>query len=171
MRPTVSRSASTLVALAAGGITLVILAVFDNTVMRDVQEQARTGDPSQLAMMTVLEALLVAGSVMLLGVLAWRSASAVVGLVYVVVGGFFGAQLWIWWNFAAAGTDALPEAVAAVLRNLFYWSAGGALNDIATIGAGMLIAGLATLARWWRIRAVAAGSVMVGTPTPGPKLP
>jgi len=171
MRRLVSGSVPTLVALAAAAIALVIVAWFDNTVMRDVQEQARTSGLSPLATMTVLEALLVAGSVLLLGVLAWRSASLVVGIAYVVVGGFFVAQLWIWWNLAAGGNDVLPEAVALALRNLFYWSTGGSLNDVATIGAGMLIAGLAALARWWRGRAVAADRVEVMVPAAGSTLP
>lgn len=172
MRRLVSRSAPTLVALAAAAIVLVIAAWFDTTVMRDVQQQALTGDPSPEAMMTVLEALLVAGSVLLLGVLAWRSASVVVGIVYGIVGSFFMAQLWIWWNLAREGSDVLPEAVALALRNLFFWATGGSpLNDIATIGAGMLIAGLAALARWWRVRAVAAGSAEVMDPTADPMLP
>ena len=171
MRRLDSGSVPTLVALAAAAIALVIVVWFDNTVMRDVQEQARTSGLSPLATMTVLEALLVAGSVLLLGVLAWRSASLVVGIAYVVVGGFFVAQLWIWWNLAAGGNDVLPEAVALALRDLFYWSTGGTLNDVATIGAGMLIAGIAALARWWRGRAVAARRVEVAVPTADSTLP
>ncbi len=171
MRRLASPSVPTIVALAAAAIALVIVAWFDSTVMRDVQEQARTSGLSPLAAVTVLEALLVAGSVLLLGVLAWRSSSAVVGLAYVVVGGFFVAQLWIWWNLAAGGNDVLPEAVALALRDLFYWSTGGSLNDVATVGAGMLIVGIATLARWWRDRAVAAGRVEVMDPTADPALP
>jgi hypothetical protein len=171
MRRVVSESVPTLVALAAAAIVLVIVAWFDNTIMVDVQQQARTSGLSSLAMMTLLEGLLVAGSVLLLGALAWRSASVVAGLAYVVVGGFFVAQLWIWWNLAAGGNDVLPEAVALALRNLFYWSTGGSLNDVATIGAGMLIAGLAALARWWRGRAIAAGSPEVVGPAARLTLP
>ena len=152
----VGGSAPALAALAVAGIVLVVVAWFDSTVMREVQQQARAADLSLLPMMIPLEALLVAGSVLLLGALAWRSASLAVGLAYAVVGGFFAAQLWIWWNLAGEGSRVLPEAVAVALRNLFYWSTGGSLNDVATIGAGMLIAGLATLARWWRVRAVTA---------------
>ncbi|MCJ7709956.1 MAG: hypothetical protein MUQ32_03915 [Chloroflexi bacterium] len=167
-----SNARRTLVALAAAAIALVIVAWFDNTVMGDAQQQARSSGPSYLAMIVLLGSLLVAGSVLLLGVLAWRSASVVVGLAYVVVGGFFAAQLWIWWNLAAGGNEVLPEALAQALRNLFYWSTGGSsLNDVGTIGAGMLIAGIATLARWWRGRAVAAGRVEVMDPGADPTLP
>jgi hypothetical protein len=103
MERPVGRNAPTIMALAAAAIALVTVVWFDNTVMRDVQEQARTSGLSSLATVTVLEELLVAGTVLLVGVLAWRSASVVVGLAFVVVGGFFVAQLWIWWNLAAQG--------------------------------------------------------------------
>lgn len=171
MRRLARRGASTFAALAAAAIVLAIVAWFDNAIMGDVQQQARTSGPSSLAMLTLLEGLLVAGSILLLGVLAWRSASVVVGLAYVVIGGFFAAQLWIWWDLAAGGNDVLPEAIASALRNLFYWSTGGSLNDVATIGAGMLIAGLAALARWWRGRAVVADRVEVVVPAAHPTLP
>ncbi len=171
MRSLASRSFLTLVALAAAAIALVIVVWFDNTVLPGVQESGRTGDLSPLAALTALESLLVAGSVLLLGWLAWRSASVVVGLAYVVVGGLFMAQLWLWWNLAAAGNEVLPEALALVLRELFYSTTGGRLNDVSTIGAGMLIAGIATLARWWRVRAVAAGPVEVMDATADPALP
>jgi hypothetical protein len=167
-----SKARWTIAALAAAAIALVIAAWLDNTVMPDAQEQARTSDVSPLATMIILEGLLVAGSILLLGVLAWRSASLVVGLAYVVVGGFFAAQWWLWWNLASARVDVLPEVLALALRNLFYNSTGGGpLNDVGTIAAGMLIAGVATLARWWRGRAVAPGRTEVIDPATGSSLP
>lgn len=165
-----SKTSRTLVVLAAAAIALVIAAWFDNTVMRDVQEEARTSDPSPAFTMTVLGSLLVAGSVLLLGVLAWRSASAVVGFAYVVVGGFFAALPWLWWNLASVRSDVLPEALALAIRELGS-STEGPLNAVGTIGAAMLIAGIAALARWWRERAVAAGRVEVMDPTADPTLP
>ncbi len=165
-----SKTSRTLVALAAAAIALVIAAWFDNVVMGDVRERARTSDPSPIFTMTVLGSLLVAGSVLMLGVLAWRSASVVVGLVYVVVGAFFAALPWLWWNLARMTVDVLPEALAVAIRELGS-STGGPLNAVGTIGAAMLIAGIATLARWWRVRAVAAGRVEVMDPTADPTLP
>ncbi len=165
-----SKAGRTLVALGAAAIALVIAAWFDNTVISDAQEQAKT-DFSPLATMTLLEGLLVAGSVLLLGMLAWRSTSAVVGLAYVVVGGFFAAQTWLWWNVASARSDVLPEALALALRNLFYFSTGGSLNDVGTIAAGMLIVGVAMLARWWRDRVVGGSRARVKDPRAEPTLP
>ena len=150
-----SRVGRTVMTLVVAAIALVIVAWFDNTLMGDAQQQVQArADVAGLGLMSALGSLLVAGFVLVLGVLAWRSASVVVGLVYVVVGAFFAAQLWLWWNVASAGSDVLPEALAVPLRNLFHTSTGGSasLNDVATIGGAMLIAGVVALARWWRVR-------------------
>lgn len=163
-----------LVALAAAAIVLVIAAWFDTTVMFETRRQAAaTFDIAGTTYMTALGSLLVAGSVLLLGVLAWRAASLVVGLAYVVVGGFFVALPWLVWNLAVQTNDGppiLPEPLAVALGRI-YFSTGGDLNTVGTIGAGMLIAGIAALVRWWQARAVAAGSVEVTDPTADPTLP
>jgi hypothetical protein len=165
-----SRTSKTVAALAVAAIVLVVAAWFDNTVMRDAGEQTRTSVPDAFVTMTVLGSLLVARSVLLLGVLAWRSASVVVGLAYVVAGGFFAALPWLWWNLAVTN-DVLLEALGVALREFFYSTQGSGLNAVGTIGAGMLIAGIAALARWWRGRDVAAGRVEVMDPAADPTLP
>jgi hypothetical protein len=178
-----SRTSRTLVALAAAAVVLVIATWFDSTVARHAEQQASgIGDLSGWATMEPLGSLLVAGSVLLLGVLAWRSASVDVGLAYVVVGGFVAALPWLFWNFALRSSPpVLPEALALTLRNLFYLTVGGSDNEyqfdggpfnaLETIGAAMLIAGVAALARSWRGRAVAAGRAEVEVPTADPMLP
>ena len=155
-----SRTNRALVALAAAMIVLVVAVWFDTTVARYAEEQAATvGGISGWAAMETLGSLLVAGSVLLLGLLAWRSASLVVGLAYVVVGGAVVALPWVFWNFALmTSPPVLPEALALAIRNLFYLTVGGSnneyflnggpLNAVETIGAAMLISGIATLVLW-----------------------
>lgn len=157
-----SKASGTLAALAAAAIMLVVAGWFDSTVARHAEQQANArGDVYGFVPIEVLGSLLVAGSILLLGVLAWRSASAVVGLAYVVVGGFLVALPWFFWNFALRTPPVLPEALALVLRNLFYFTVGGSdnmyflnggpLNAVGTISAAMLIGGVAALARSWRV--------------------
>jgi hypothetical protein len=76
-------------------------------------------------------------------------------------------------NLATTKNDVppvLPEALASALANI-YFSTAGPLNAAGTIGAAMLIAGVATLARWWRGRPAAASRVEIIAPTADPTLP
>lgn len=169
----VSRTGKALVALAAAAIALVVMAWFDSTVLRDAVRQAQaTFTSASVAPLFVLGSLLVAGAVLLLGALAWRAASLVVSLAYVVVGGFFVALWWVVWNLGSATNDAppvLPEWFASALTSIWV-STTGQLNAVATIGAGMLIAGIAALVPWWRGRA-AAFRADVAVPTAEAVLP
>jgi hypothetical protein len=111
-----SRTSKTLVALATAAIVLVLVAWFDNTLMSEARRHAAaTFDVSGVGAMIALGSLLVAGSILLVGTLAWRAASVVVGLAYVLVGGFFVALPWLVWNLATTKNDVppvLPEALA-----------------------------------------------------------
>lgn len=178
-----SKKGRTLAALAAAAIVLVVAGWIDSTFARHAESQANgAGDVYSFATVEVLGSLLVAGSILLLGVLAWRSASSVVGLAYVVVGGFMVALPWLFWNFAyRTSPPVLAEALALALRNLFYFTVGGSdngyylnggpLNAVGTISAAMLIGGVAALARSWRGRVVPVGQAEVAVPTADPMLP
>ena len=94
--------------------------------------------------------------VLLLGVLAWRSQSALVGAVYLVVGAFFTFMLVILWKFAAEINGApplLPGPAADAVGQIYQWSYGP-LNAVATIGAGMFLVGLLVVGRALRARIV-----------------
>jgi hypothetical protein len=164
----------TLVALAAAAIALVIAAWYDSTLLRDAVRQAQANfNVGSVAPLLVLGSLLVAGAVLLVGTLAWRSASAVVGVAYIVVGGFFAALPWLVLSLASSTNDApavLPDSVASALTSAWY-STAGELNAVGTIGAGMLIAGIAALVPWWRGRTVAAGATETAVVTADPVLP
>lgn len=160
-------------ALAAAAIVLVIAAWFDSTFIRGALREAQsTFDMAGFAGIPVLGSMLVAGSVLLLGTLAWRAASVVVGITYVVVGGFVVALPWLVMNLASSTNDAppvLPETLASAITSI-WTSTAGSLNAVGTIGAAMLIAGVAALVRWWRGRAIAPSSPGVVAPTTDPTL-
>ena len=169
-----SRTGRTLVALAGAAIILLIATWFDNTFMRDaVRHAQRNFDSDWLGAVIAAGSMLVAGSALLLGVLAWRAASVVVGLAYAVVGGFFLMLPWIVRTLATQVNDVppvLPEPLLTVVSEI-YFRTGGSLNAVGTIGAALLITGVAALVRWQRDRAAAKGNIEALLPTAGPVLP
>jgi hypothetical protein len=63
----------------------------------------------------------------------------------------------------------LPEPIATFLGNIYFETSGGSLNAVGTIGAAMLIAGVASLVRWSRTRAVSErgpGPIVAATDPP-----
>jgi hypothetical protein len=170
-----SKTGRTYVALAGAALALVIAGWFDNAVLRDALRYAdATFNPIGVTGLFAFGSVLVAGSALVVAVLAWRTASVAVGLAYGVVGGFFVALPWLVWNLAAQvnGTPALlPEPLAYVLGRIYIWTSDGSLNAVGTIGAAMLIAGVASLVRSSRRRGVAAsgrGFVVERTSQTGP---
>ena len=120
--------------------------------------------------MISLGSILVAATVLLAGVLAWRAASVLVGLTYAIVGGFLVVLPWLVWNFAAQVNDAppvLPEPLATVVSEIYFRTSGGPLNAVGTIGGAMLIAGVAALVRRQRDRGVANSSIEAMAPAAG----
>jgi hypothetical protein len=117
-------------------------------------------DSSGFAGMATLGSLAVAGAVLLVWALAWRAASGIVGVAYIVVGGFFVALQWLALRLATQVNDVpavLPEPLAQALWRIYEATGVGPLNAVRMIGAAMLIAGIAALVPWWRGRGVAEG--------------
>lgn len=163
-------SRGTLVALAVAAIVLLIVAWFDTTGFFTILGQY-AGDNSVAAATVSVGSLLIAGFGLLLGVLAWRSASAVVGVAYVVVGGFFVVLPWLFFTFVVPMNGfSRTAALASIIEHLYIWTHGG-LHAVTTIGAAMLIAGVATLVRSWRHRAVAPSRAQVLVPSAEPTRP
>ena len=136
--------------LVAAGI-LWLAGWLDGTVMRDIGQQAgQHFDFTGLSLAYSLGAVAVAGGVLLLGVLAWRSHAALVGAVYLVVGAFFAFMLVILWNVSA---QFLPGPVTDAVGQI-YRSSYGPLNAIATIGGGMFVVGVLVVGRALRARLV-----------------
>jgi hypothetical protein len=106
--------------------------------MRDAErDAAATFDSSELSLAQSLGSLAIAGSVLLLGVAAWRWHSALVGAAYTVVGAFF---------VSLPVIIRLPEPIPDAVRQIYFWSAGP-LNAVGTIGAAMLLIGVVVIGR------------------------
>ena len=142
--------------LVAAGV-LWLAGWLDGTVMRDIGRQAAASfDNTGLELAYSLGAVAVAGSVLLLGVLAWRSQSALVGAAYLVVGGYFAFMPVInWWGAAQinGAPPLLPGPIADAMGQI-YFSSYGPLNAIATAGAGMFVVGILVVGRALRARMV-----------------
>jgi vacuolar-type H+-ATPase subunit I/STV1 len=135
------RAAITILVAAA---VLWLAGWLDGTVMRDIRRQeAATFDATGLSLAYALGAVAVASGVLVFGVLAWRSHSAFVGAVYLVVGAFFAFIPVIFWNFSA---QFLPGPVIDAVGQSYQWSYGP-LNAVATVGAGMFVVGLLVVGR------------------------
>lgn len=160
-----SMTSRTPVALAVAAIVLPFAGWFDTTVAFAILERS-FGDNGVSAALGAAGVLFIAGSGLLLGTLAWRSASAVVGLAYVVVGGFFVALPWLYWTFgipASVYSPGGPGPVATIIVRIYDGTSGGG-RLVMTISAAMLIAGVAALVRWWRVRAFAPHRTQVVVP-------
>ncbi len=128
------RMARTLLALVVGGTVLVALAWFDHAFLAGVRKEAeRSFGASDYGVLESIGTIAVAGGVMLLGVLAWWSGSLLVGIAYAVVGAYFAFQMTLLTNGILSLEDYYP----------------GPINAAATVGAGMLLAGLIAIYRWW----------------------
>lgn len=166
------RSARTATPLLAAGAVLWVSAWLDHTWLAEVQRQAGASfDPTAVVWTLGLGSLAVAGAVLLLAILAWRSRSVLVATAYAVSGAFFTFLPTILWQFGASRNGAapvLPEPVAVVV-NQVYVASTGPLNAVETVGAGMLIVGVAGLARSLRGRRVGRASASVVGPEAPPQ--
>lgn len=151
----------TFVALAGAALILVIATWFDGFVRDTVRHGQATFDMSGVGVVIAAGSMLVAGSVLLVAVLAWRAASVVVGIAYAVVGGFFMMLPWIAWNLITQVNDVppvLPEPLLTAVSEIYFRMGSGLLNAVTTIGAAMLIAGVVALVRWQQDRGLAKSS-------------
>lgn len=157
--------------LAAGGV-LWVSAWFDHTWLADVQRRAGASfDPIGVVWTLGVGSLAVAGAVLLLAILAWRSRSVLVATAYAVVGAFFTFLPTILWQFAAShngDSPVLPQPLADVVGQV-YFASTGPVNAVETVGAGMLIVGMAGLARSLRGRQVDRASASVVGPEAPPQ--
>jgi hypothetical protein len=152
-----SKAGRAAIAILVAAAVLWIAGWLDGTVMRDIAQQAAQHfDNTGLSLAYSLGSLAVAGGVLLLGVLAWRSLSALVGAAYVIVGAFFAFMLVInWWGAAQinGAPPLLPGPIADAVSQIYFWS-NGPLNAVATVGAGMFVVGLLMVGRSLQARMV-----------------
>lgn len=145
------RSERPAIALLVAPTVLFLAGWFDRNVVLDV---VQTFDTDRLLALP-LGSLAVAGSVLLLGVLAWRSHSALVGATYALVGAYLAFQPVIV-RLAAQindGPPMLPQPIAQAVSWIYFWSYGP-LNAVNAIGAGMLLAGVLVVGRSFQRRSM-----------------
>ncbi len=158
-----SKAAWSLGAIAAAAAALTVGAWYDVAFLSDALRSAHQRfDSASVTPLFAFGSVLVAGAVIALAALAWRSASSVVGIVFIVVGAFFAALWWLWaWLTGSinGATPILPDPLVSVLSTIWI-DTQGPLNAVSTIGAGMLIAGVVALVRAQRLhsRQVASGA-------------
>ena len=152
--------------IAAAGI-LALAGWLDGQVFLEIRRrEASTFDISQLAWTLPLGYLAVAAGVVAVAGLARWSRSLLVGVAYTLVGAFFAFLFTIVWQFSAqidGAPPVLPRPVAQLVSTLDAWGAQGPLHAWSVVGAGMLLAGLATISRVVRRRAAARRT---GVPAP-----
>jgi hypothetical protein len=160
-----SKTANSLAALGVAALALVLAAWLDGTVINDARKQAAAEfNTASIAWLFTLGSIAVAGGCLLVAWMGFR-ASALVGLVYAVVGGLFALLPWLVMSLGATINDVpavLPEAIATPLSQLWLRTLGP-LNAVGTIGGAMLIAGLISMVRSLRRRDVAVPAAPIAT--------
>ena len=124
------------------------------------QQFSMGNDPAWPTFVLEVGQLAIAGAVVLLAVLAWRSRSVLVGSAYTVVGAFFLGLRLIVWLFATQVNNTPPVAPAPIpdLLGRLMFGTYGPLDAIAMVGAGMVIGGLLVLGRRLNDRLTARAS-------------
>ncbi len=138
-----------LVAALMAPAVLLVAHWFDAGVLVDAQRQAGyTYDPAPLMDLMVVAHVLTAAGAVVLALVAWRSRSVLVGVGYVLVGGFLVCLPAIVWAFAVSVNGAAPLAPAPIATAMFQWFtvlATGVTGAVFTIAGGMLLSGLAVI--------------------------
>jgi hypothetical protein len=150
-----SKAGRATIAILAAGAVLFLAGWFDTGVVQDIrQQEMATFDATRLSLALSIGSIVIMSAVFLLGVLAWRSRSALVGVVYVLLGASFAFLPVIIFGFTAQINDAppvLPGPIVDVLTPIYSWVAGP-LNTGVTIGAGIFVVGLLVVGRTLRAR-------------------
>ena len=137
-------------ALVAAAAILMFAGWLDGQVFRDIERRQSVEFSITLITWALpFGYLAVAAGVLAVVILAWWARSILVGIAYAVVGAFFGFLVTINWQFAAeinGAPSVLPQPLATIVGRIWFWGAEGPLNALSTIGAGMLLAGLAIIA-------------------------
>ena len=138
-----------LVAALMAPAVLLVAHWFDAGVLVDALRQAGyTYDPAPLMDLMVVAHVLTAAGAVALALVAWRSRRVLVGVGYVIVGGFLVCLPAIVWAFAVSVHGAAPIAPAPIAKTFNEWFVAlgtGVTGAVFTIAAGMLVSGLAVI--------------------------
>lgn len=163
-----------LVAVAVALLALLVAQWFDAGVLADAQRQGSATFQlgSVFYLMTVAH-LLTAAGVVALALAAWWSRSLIVGVGYAVFGGVLALLPALFQAFATGVNDApplAPEPIASTLTSWFLSASTGVTGSIFTLGAAMLLSGLAVIGSMFRrprsTADVAEASASVARPEP-----
>jgi len=150
------RSARKLVALVGAGVVLLVCGWLDAVVIVGISRRANeTFDPSGIAWALSFGYLVVAGAVLVVALLARWARSAVVGVVYVLVGVFFvflPPINWLWAATINGASPILPDPLLTLVNTAYVDAEQGPLNAVAIIGAAMLLVGGLSVAGVLRTR-------------------
>jgi hypothetical protein len=145
-----------LLAALVAVLALAIAHWFDAGVLVDAQRRAGTTfDPGPLFYLTPVAHLLTAAGVVALALAAWWSRSLIVGVGYALVGGFLVLLPATVWAFATSVNGAptpAPEPIATALSNWYFTVATGLTGAVFTLGAAMLLSGLAIIGSMLRVQ-------------------
>ncbi len=155
-----SRTLMNAAAVAGAAMVLVLAVWIDTSVFPAAQQQsAATFDLSGVVTLSSVGSVAVAGGCLAVAWLGSRAAP-VVGLLYVVVGGFLALLPWLTITFAAqvnGEPPVAPEPLAQALSEI-YSRTQGPLNAVGVIGGAMLLGGLVGATASLRRRGSAAAA-------------
>lgn len=149
-----NRFARPLIAALAAVLAVLIAHWFDAGVLANAQlEGSRTFNSSQYFYLIPIAHLLTAAGVIGLALVAWWSRSLLLGVAYAVTGGALVFLPALFQAFAVGGNDGspiAPEPIASTLSSWFTAAGAGVTGAVFTLGAAMLLSGLAAIARMLR---------------------
>jgi hypothetical protein len=138
-----------LVAAVVALLTLLIAHWFDAGVLADARVRgAATFDQSPFFALMPIAHLLTAAGVVALVLAAWWSRSLIVGVGYAIVGGVVVFLPTMVTTVAISVNDAptlAPEPIATLLTTWFLTISTGVTGAVFTLGAAMLLSGLAVI--------------------------
>jgi hypothetical protein len=147
-----------LVAALVALLTLLIAHWFDAGVLADAQHRA--GHPGLLFNLAPVAHMLTAAGVVVLALAAWWSRSLLVGVCYVLVGGYLVFLPAMYWAFdsvtylrsmpsgviVATSGPLAPQPIASTLGDWFLTVSTGVTGAVFTLASAMLLSGLVVIA-------------------------
>lgn len=144
-----SRLGRELVAAAVALLDLLIAHWFDAGVLADAWVRGSANfDHSSFWTLMPIAHLLTAAGVVALVLAAWWSRSLIVGVGYAIVGGIvvFLPAIFVAVAISVDGAPTLaPEPIATMLTTWFLTITTGETGAVSTLGAAMLLSGLAVI--------------------------
>jgi hypothetical protein len=139
-------------ALLAALVALLALLIaywFDSGVLADAQKRAGyTFDMGWFMELAGVAHIVTAAGVVAIALTCWRSRSLVVGIGYVVVGGFLVFLPALTWTIGVSVNGApplVPQPIASTLGQWYSTLATGVTGAFYTLAAAMFLSGLAVV--------------------------